>query len=241
MPKSLKQQIAPTIEAFKIYWPAILAIQICALFVLLAYYFVDGAEAFFIQVADWKERGGVAFAAIATVVSAGILSEAFKRSLRKPNQSTPSNRELLHQLVMWAGIGILVDWFYQVQSRLFGDTTDIGTLVIKVLCDQLIFTPLISLPFVVIWMLLYEKRYNLRAWSAAIRLPLLSERVLQLWATVLSFWPVMLCIIYSLPGNLQFPLFLFANSAFGILMIFVARRQTMAEKTSTEEISSSYS
>lgn len=74
------------------------------------------------------------------------------------------------------------------------------------------------------WFLLYQHQFRLRPWTNALRLPSLARRVLPLWMTSLSFWPIMLLIVYSLPGDLQFPLFLFANAAFSILMIFILRR-----------------
>jgi hypothetical protein len=84
------------------------------------------------------------------------------------------------------------------------------------------------MPYIVGWFLLYESRYDLRTWIARLTFKRMIDRILPLWATCLSFWPIMLLIVFSLPGELQFPLFLFGNSAFSILMIFIARRQSEA-------------
>ncbi|GEM_PF-5559607 len=47
----IKRFCAPAIEAFKVYWPAILAIQLFALGLLFSYYWSASARDFFDQVA----------------------------------------------------------------------------------------------------------------------------------------------------------------------------------------------
>jgi hypothetical protein len=125
---------------------------------------------------------------------------------------------------MWAILGILVDRFYWLQAWLFGAGNDPGTLLIKVFFDQFIFTPFVALPFIVTWFFLYENRSQLRRAFHILTFAKLRARILPLWATSLCFWPLMLIIVYSLPSELQFPLFLFGNAAFSTLMIFIARR-----------------
>lgn len=221
----------PARSAFAIYWPAILCIQFFGLLVVLAYYQIDGAETVFRRIALWKKEGGYLFAGISTIISAGVIPELLKRKFRPPANEAPSRGELAHQFTMWAAIGVLVDAFYRLQGHWFGDGTEATTILTKVLVDQLGFTPLVALPFMVTWSLFREVAYRPRELARRLSFSLLRERVLPLWATCLVFWPVMLLVIYDLPSLLQFPLFLFGNSAFSILMIFILRRQAAAETT----------
>jgi len=161
-------------------------------------------------------------------LSGGVFPELLKRRLRPAGEPGPSRRELLHQFAMWAILGVLVSRFYYLQELVYGSGNDAFTLILKVATDQLVFTPLVSLPFIVSWFLLYESGYRLKDWWKALTFALLWRRIQPLWATVLAFWPGMLLIIYSLPGDLQFPCFLFGNAAFSILMIFIVRRQAFA-------------
>lgn len=218
--------IRPGIEAFSTYWPAILAIQAIALGVVLSYYWIEGTAAFFNKVAEWKLSGGIYFAAATTVVSGGVLPEIIKRFFRPAGIAAPGAGELCHQFIMWALLGVLVDLFYRLQTILFGERTDPLTLLYKVFVDQFVFTPFVCLPFITLWFLLREVHYAPRAFLASIRLKNIRNRILPLWATCLCFWPVMLCIVFSLPAPLQFPLFLLGNAAFSILMIFIVRRRT---------------
>jgi len=220
----IKAQLAPARLAVITYWPAILAIQCISLAVVVAYYSLDGAAEFFAMIAQFKTQGGVVFVMLTTVISGGLLPEVLKR-LFSPQAAQPSTKELLHQFLMWAGVGILVDAFYLLQSVLFAFESDIGTLLAKILFDQFVFAPLICIPLIISWFMLYESHYNLRNWLKQLTPQNLALRTLPLWLTSLCFWPIMLTTVYSLPADLQFPLFLFANAAYSILMIFIARSQ----------------
>ncbi len=229
MKTSLKALLQPAIQAVRTYWPAILLIQSLALCVVLSYYKLAGAAAFFGKIAEWKTGGGLLFAASSTIVSGGIIPEVLKRFFRPQGVPAPNRGELIHQFMMWAWLGILVDRFYWLQGQVFGMGNDIATLLSKVLADQFIFTPFVSLPLIVSWFLLYESKYHPGRWIAGLSPKRITSRILPLWATCLSFWPIMLLTVFSLPSELQFPLFLFGNSAYSILMIFIARRQSETE------------
>jgi len=226
MSSTIKKQLLPTIEAFRSYWPAILIIQLFALGIVISYYWLDETAGFYATISEIRTQGGLTFAALSTVISGGILPEPLKRFFRPKGSSPPSTFEWIHQLLMWVGLGILVERFYHLQGILFGHQNDAMTLLSKILVDQLIFTPLVSLPFIVSWFLLHESRYSIPHWIRSHSLGKMIERVLPLWLSCLIFWPVMLLIIYSLPSELQFPLFLFGNAAYSILMIFILRRQS---------------
>jgi len=213
----------PLLLALRTYWPVILLIQGIALGAVLAYYHVEAAAGFFATLADWKARGGLPVSALANVVSAGVLPELLKRIFRPSTIKPPGLGELMHQFVMWATLGAGVDLFYRLQGHLFGHGTDAGTLLIKVVFDQLVFTPLLGMPFIAGWFKLREVGYSPRAWLSAMANRNLVRHGVQLWISCLAFWPVMLLIIYSLPQTLQFSLFLFGNAAYSILLIFVAR------------------
>ncbi len=224
-PRSFTTYAAPAWQAFRTYWPAMLLIQSLALCLVLAYYYIDGAADFFSSIGEWKSRGGLAAAALCTMISGGLFPELIKRAFRQDPSEAPGAKELVHQFIMWAILGIFVDLFYQFQGMLFGTDTEATTVLCKVLFDQLVFTPLVPMSFVPIWFRVYQCDYNLRRVFTGYTLLQHVDRVIPLWITALSFWPIFLLIVYSLPAALQFPLFLFGNATYSILMIFIARRQ----------------
>ena len=224
-PSAWSKSVAPAWQALKTYWPAILFIQSIALALVLSYYWIEGSRGIFNQIATLKIELGPLFAAACTVFSGGIFPELIKRIFRPKGITPPGFGELIHHFIMWAWVGILVDYFYTLQSVLFGDGTDVTTLLIKVVVDQFIFAPFVSFPLITLWFMLGEAHYRPKPFRESIRLATIRDRVLPLWTTCLIFWPVMLCIVYSLPADLQFPLFLLGNAAYSLLMIFIIRRQ----------------
>ncbi|CAA6695460.1 MULTISPECIES: hypothetical protein [unclassified Lentimonas] len=221
----LVKVITPTLQALRAYWPAILLIQGISLCLVLSYYWIPSTQAVFGRIAELKVELGITFAAVTTAFSGCVFPELLKRKFRPKGSPAPSFGELVHQFMMWAIVGMLVDRFYTLQSMVFGHGNDVTTLVIKVVMDQLVFTPLLCVPFITLWFLVRETNYSPSRFCASVSLPVLRDRVLPIWATSLSFWPIMLLIVYSLPAALQFPLFLLGNSAFSILMIFIIRHQ----------------
>ena len=129
--------IQPAIAAFKAYWPAIVFVQSCALVAVISYYTIDTDTHGFGRIAEWKQSGGLLFAAITTMVSGGILPELLKRCFRSKDRTAPSRIEFAHQLVMWALLGMLVDRFYYLQGILFVTATNATTTLTKVAFDQL--------------------------------------------------------------------------------------------------------
>ena len=221
----LVKVITPALQALRAYWPAILLIQGISLCLVLSYYWISGTQAVFGRIAELKVELGLTFAAVTTVFSGGVFPELLKRKFRPKGSPSPSWGELGHQFMMWAIVGVLVDCFYTLQSMVFGLGNDVTTLVTKVLMDQFLFTPFLCVPFITLWFLAREVNYSISRFRASLSLAVVRDRVLPIWATSLSFWPVMLLIVYSLPAALQFPLFLLGNSAFSILMIFIIRHQ----------------
>lgn len=220
------QLLQPAYTALRAYWPLFLVIQASALALVLCYYTLETTRDILLTLAQIKETTPWFGAGLATLVSAGIAPEMLKRFRRPANIPKPGLSEMLHQLTMWFFLGVLVDQFYQFQAYLFGTDASISTVGIKLLVDQLLFTPFVSLPFVLFWALLRESDYAPLQALQKFTLSVYKARVLPLWATSLSFWPPMLCLVYALPSAIQFPLFLLANAAWSLLFVFILRRQS---------------
>ncbi|MDX2111264.1 MAG: hypothetical protein SFY80_13600 [Verrucomicrobiota bacterium] len=220
----------PGKTAFLSYWKLIVGIQLCAVTVVALYYTWPDFQTGCNWLADFKVRGGLLFTAIGTLISGGVIPEVLKWKFRPAHLPKPTWGEIIHQCAIFPICGIIVDYFYKLQAVLFGTGTDVGTVALKILVDQLFFGPLVGIPIIITWFLFRELHYNpwrtLRQWSVAFYV----ERGLPMYATALTYWPIMLVFIYALPSALQFPLFLFANTAWSLIMVFIARRQVEAHK-----------
>lgn len=227
----LRRSFTVALRGLRIYWPAFLGIQLAA-FLLAGLFFINPAmREFCLVLADWKLRGGLAFAALANVISGGVVPELLKTRFRPPGMPAPTATELLHQFVLFAVLGAAVDIFYRVQSVIWAGSEGWRALAGKILLDQFGFTPFVALPFLVLWFLWREMDYNLAMTWRAATFTRVWGRVGEILISNIFFWVPVLLAVYSLPGPLQFLLFLVVNSAWCILLIFIARQQVAGETT----------
>jgi len=215
----------PALDALRAYWPAFLVIQAAAAGLVVAYFLSPAVQAFCEVATGWKERGGMAFAALANVISGGLIPEAIKRRCRPAGIAPPTAGELAHQWTLFAILGVLIERFYALQSLWFGDGHDVRTLGLKILCDQFGYTLWVAMPLVVFWFAVREHQYRPLATLRALGVRGFFERIVPIFAGNLAFWVPALVCVYALPQRLQFLLFLLLNSAWCLLLVFMARRQ----------------
>lgn len=218
----------PALAALRTYWPAFLAIQLAAAGLVVAYFLSPSVQSFCEIATGWKERGGMGFAALANVISGGLIPEAIKRHYRPAGIAAPGVGELLHQWTLFALLGVLIERFYALQAVIFGDGLDVWTLGRKIVLDQFGYTLFVALPLVVFWFALRQQGYRPLVTLRTLGLRGFVERLIPIFAGNLAFWVPALVCVYSLPQRLQFLLFLFLNAAWSLLMVFMARRQAGA-------------
>jgi len=108
--------------------------------ILVSYY--GGGETTrpaFDALATLRDEGGMLFAAIATSVAAGVLPSIIQLAMRQvPDPVVPT---IVFNCVFWFVMGPVVSGLYELQVVLFGDGTDVATVVKKVLFDQFVWNP----------------------------------------------------------------------------------------------------
>jgi hypothetical protein len=208
------------------YGWTMLAIQAVTGFLLTAYYTSPAFRLFCDWLAEQKERGGLYFASLASVIACGIIPESIKARMRPPEIKPPTHADLLHVFALFAITGAMANAFYRIQSKLFGNGTDAWTLARKIAMDQLAYTPFIVLPLIVLWFFWRECGFRPLATLRTCRLQTIASRVGEIMPVNLIYWIPILCCVYSLPEPLQYLLALLAASAWSILIIFMVRRQS---------------
>ncbi|MEM7671861.1 MAG: hypothetical protein AAF212_00825 [Verrucomicrobiota bacterium] len=215
----------PGVRAFHAYWRVILAFQFCGLIFVVGFYQLEIVRDAAALVTTLQAQGGVLFVALSNVVSGAVIPETVKLRFRAKVEAPITWKDFFFRCTLMGLGGIIVFYFYRFQESLFGSNVDALTLLKKILFDQLVFSPFVGLPFIVIGFMLHESNYQWKIFTRELRLKNLCARVIPLWATALSFWPIMLTLIYSLPGPLQFTLFLFASAAWSLIMVLLASKQ----------------
>ena len=162
---------------------------------------------------------------LGSVIAGTILPEIAKLLLPRAGRQSITLRDLLINAAFFAGAGALVDTQYRLLAMILGSDMGMGTSIRKMLVDQFILTPTYGVPY---WILAYAWKANgfrilptlggiNRRWYLTSVLPLL----IPAWV----YWIPMTLMIYSLPGNLQFVLFILAMAAWSLVMVFIARGQ----------------
>lgn len=210
-----------------------LALQAIALALVLAYYLAPATRPAFDAVARLKLDGGYLFAAIATAIAAGLvpwLIEAARGDIPRRLLAV----DLTYVLGVWAWRGAEVDAFYRFQGWLFGTGTDAATIACKVALDMLVYAPLWAQPILVACFRLREHGYRFAEFRAAWRWRPFVHQVFIVQASGWVVWVPTVCIVYSLPAPLQFPLFAVMVCFWSLLLATLVERETKREAMNDE-------
>jgi hypothetical protein len=158
------------------------------------------------QLGSAKTEFGYLYSAISTAIFGGLIPY-FLLLFRK---NVPHGKELgwfCFFAFFWAVKGIEVDAFYRLQSILFGDAQEKSVVVSKVLFDQFVYCVLWAAPTTAVFYGWKNANFN---WGDVKEIKcfhaLLKESVFLLVSTWLIWIPAV-TIVYSMPPNLQIPLF----------------------------------
>jgi len=223
---SLLGILRPAATAAMRFWPTLLLLQLCAVAVVVAFYRWEGFQKVCKEFGTWKEHGGILFAALANVVAGVVVPEVAKALTARSDSDTGSASwriRLWWLAVLFATSGVIVDTFYRLQGLLLGTATDLRTVAVKVLVDQLIFTPFVGLPYAVLFFLWLEEGRSVSRWWRRLRWQLVVERVLRLAAPGWLYWFPMVCCIYALPLELQFVLYLPCMACWSLVFVAISR------------------
>lgn len=201
-----------------------LCLQALAVAIVVAYYHLPWTRGAFAAAAAAKADGGFLFSAISTAVAAGLipwLVEAMRG--RIPRRLLWG--DLAFVVLLWSWRGAEVDLFYRCQGLLFGTGTDLGTILRKVAFDMLVYAPLWAQPVQVACYRLRDHGYDLaalrRGWDWA-------DYARQILSVQISGWIVWIpavAIIYSLPPDLQIPLFAVMICFWSLLLAALTARR----------------
>jgi hypothetical protein len=214
----LQSAFMPGWLAVRESWKPFLLIQSCAIAVAFAYYLVPGFRTGADALQRIKVAGGLPFAAAATAFAGAILPLVAKRLTLKV--STPV-AGLAFQIGFFAVIGITVDLLYKYLAVIFGAEPTPAVVFKKVLCDQFVYSPLVSILLSTVCFSWEEHGFSLARTFAYLSNSGFTKRYVPLLVMCWWFWIPVLTAVYSLPVNLQFILFLCADGAWALLLLTV--------------------
>lgn len=220
---SLREFVHEAGQAARINLVPGLILQAGALALLAAYYLVPAARPGFEWFAAQKAHWGYGYSALSTAVCGGLVPFAYLLWQGKIKQG--AGKLLVFYLLFWTAMGIQVDALYRAQGSLFGQGADWRTLVPKVMVDQLLFTPLWSIPQTTICYLWKNLDFDFGALRLKLNRHLFLHDIPGMIVPAWLVWVPAVSIIYCLPADLQIPMFNLVLCFWSLLAEVVNARQ----------------
>lgn len=217
------------IYAFKRNRAPALVLQSFAALILLLYFLAPSARPAFEAIGTLRARNGYLFSALSTAFSGGLVSWAvlWHRGRIPPGQLLP---QCAFFLIYWAAQGLMVDTLYRIQGEWFGHGNDPMTLFKKVLVDQGPYNLLYATPVSLFFYTWKDHGFSAsKAWTAY--KTDFSRRYSAVQFSSWLVWIPAVTMIYSLPPDLQIPLFNLVICFFTLVLAFVSRESDAAAET----------
>ncbi len=190
---------------------------------LLAYFHHPATAGALGRLAEFKQRTGYLYTAVAAMIGGAIIPEILRILFFQKGRIQRRNvGNLLFTIPFWAIMAITVDLFYQLQARLFGTGSDVGTVAIKVLVDQLGYTALFATPVTCILYDWKQQGYRPRTLLRVFQPEYYRNVAFPVLITNWAVWIPLLAVIYSLPLTLQVPLFGLALTLWVLLYTWIS-------------------
>ena len=222
---TVRQAVEPGLLAIRRNWVPIAFIQLAALLLVAAYFQIPALQTSLKSVETLKEKGGLAFAFFGGMIAGAIVPEIAKLltgRLRSFNKAWL--QESAYNGLVYGIIGIQVDLFYRSLTATLGGEATPTIVITKTLIDQLIFSPLLSIPTATFMFRWRYHRFQRETFAKELQdrfyVMQIVPGVLMCWA----FWVPVLCCAYSLPPLLQFPFSMLAEAAWSILFVFMTQQ-----------------
>jgi len=142
---TLREAVASGLRAARVNLLPGLFLQALMLCFIAAYLLHDGTAALLAKVGEIKQEIGYAFAFMTYMISGALLPELLKIIFFQRGCPNLANLRSFATAGPFLGfMGMTVDFFYRCQNTWFGTGNDWQTLAIKVLVDQLLYSPFIA-------------------------------------------------------------------------------------------------
>ncbi len=204
-----------------------LVLQMFALLILLSYFYWPAAQRAFVLLGNLKQSYGSFYAVVSTSIFGGLLP--FLVMYFSGKIAHQFGRQILFYCLLWALMGWLVNSFYELQIMLFGDNADLLTVIKKTALDQFVFSTLLTCPMLTVAYLWRENAFSWSHTKAHLNRRLLLVKIPTTIITNWLIWIPAVLLIYTMPANLQIPLFNLVLCFFVLLLTILNVEDTPQE------------
>ncbi len=205
--------------------PGLVIISLAALLVA-AYYTFPSVQQALEGLRSVRQSWGLAFTMLSSAVGAGLIPGIYLMAVGKARRGGRGWLDVLFTCLVWATTMILVDYFYAFQDWFWGSGVTLGILLAKMLLDQFVFTPLLSIPYMAFGFRLRDLNYSFQALRQAVRDDWILKVIIPMLVACWLTWIPGTLVVYSLPLSLQVPLMVLVQCFFALEMAYVSSKMT---------------
>jgi len=201
-------------------------VQGVMLALLLAYYFYPPTRAWLDALAAIKGRWGYGYSALNAVIAGAIIPELLRIVVFQKRMVYRANWvNLLFSAPFWCFMGVVVDYFYRCQAAWFGAEATFPVVLKKVLVDQFLYNPLFAAPVTACLYDWKNRGFQFRGCPSFLTPAYYRNTVLPALFATWGVWIPIVTILYSLPSQLQIPLFGLALSMWVMLYTWMSENR----------------
>lgn len=205
--------------------PGLVIIFFAALLVASYYAFASVRDAL-VGLQSIREDWGLAFSMLTSAIGAGLIPGLYLVVVGKSRWDRRGFLDLLFTCLVWATNMIWIDNFYTFQDWFWGPSITFSVLISKMLLDQFVFTPLLSIQHVALGLRLRDLNYDFKALGNALRDDWIIKVIIPMMVSCWLTWIPGTLVVYSLPLPLQIPLMVLIQCFFALEMAFVSSKMT---------------
>ena len=203
--------------------PGLVIISIAAL-VVASYYIFPSFQQALTGLQNIRQAWGIWFSMLSSAIGAGLIPGLYLMSIGKARQDVRGWFDLLFTCLVWATSMILIDRFYAFQDWFWGTEVTLALVIAKVLLDQFVFTPFVSIHYAAIGFRLRDLNYDFHALGHALRDDWIVKIIIPMLVACWLTWIPGTLVIYSLPFSLQVPLMVLIQCFFALEMAYVSSK-----------------
>jgi hypothetical protein len=206
-----------------------LLVQSIMIAVIIGYFKAPAVTNVLTNIANYKDQTGIWF-----VLASGFIAGGFIPEIAKPlvGRIPKLNKEwislTLYTSTVYMAITLLVYYMFKFQVVMFGDDGSLLMVVKKVIFDQLIFSPLLSIPLGVGLFKWRQEHFKFSAWKQVTSPENYKKNVFPALIMCWAYWGPITMGMYFLPEKVQFVASAFCQAAWSLLFVFMVQTPTVA-------------
>src|SRR5256885_5529743 len=197
-------------------------LQSVMLAILLAYYFHPPSAALLNALAEFKQRHGLTFVLIASVIVGAVLPEMFVIVFFQRGRIRLQNgRNFVFNAPFWAFDGFLVNLIYRALAEWLGDRTSVPIVTAKICLDQFGYNPFFAAPFGIWGYAWKNSGYSFAKLRPRLTWQYYREHALPVLIATWRVWIPLMAVFFFLPLSLSFFPFSPPPAFLGLMMSFL--------------------